>query len=154
MLKRDILWNKVQQNTLLRPTVISKSAFLLKLCFFLEMGHFYCVFFLLKPAGRTATTSVDMNSLGTETEIKTASSTGVAPTSSVRDTQFINRDRVEDMNLQRELGRQDAIRTAANLKTENWTHPPSEAPSQVAVTTTSAVMGGIESIEGEVEEIT
>ena len=50
----------------------------------------------------------------------------------------------EELDRQREQGRLDALRTAATLRGMSDSMRTSMAPSQVAVTTTSAVVGGLE----------
>ena len=63
MFKWDILCKKGKQNTLLRKNIVSKSAFFkAEIVFFFQKGTFFsCVFFLLKPVGRTALLSDFVN---------------------------------------------------------------------------------------------
>ena len=68
-----------------------------------------------------------------------------APTPSIRDSQIT--DTSGDVAWQSEQGRLDVLRTAATLRRTSEHVDTSMAPSQVVVTATSAVVGGL-ALEG------
>ena len=76
------------------------------------------------------------------------SRTGITPTPTVRDSQVV--DTSGDVAWQREQGRLDALRTAATLRGNGGTADVSVAPSQVVVTTTPAVVGGLALEESDI----
>ena len=73
----------------------------------------------------------------------------MVPTPHVQDSQVV---RPTSVDWQREQGRLDALRTAAALRGTGRPAETSIAPSQVAVTTTPAVVGGLVLEESEVPE--
>ena len=84
-------------------------------------------------------------------QTQTVSSTGIVATPTIRESQT-SVDPSSDLAWQREQSRMDAIRTAAALRGASGPTGASVAPSQIAVTTTLAVVGRLKLEEPETSE--
>ena len=87
--------------------------------------------------------------LGLDTQTQTVSSTNIVPTPQVIESTVTPTDNLE---WQRQQGQLDASRTAASLRSATSLMGTSVAPTQVAVTTTLAVVGGVVHEESDMME--
>ena len=87
--------------------------------------------------------------LGLDTQTQTVSSTNIVPIPQVIESTVTPTNNLE---WQRQQGQLDALRTAASLRSATSLMGISVAPSQVVVTTTSAVVGGVVCEESDMME--